>query len=105
MSPPSQKFLKFLSDYCNDLNDKERMILLASELPAYDEWRDCKFPNMLEVFNEFKTCRPPAALFVAHALPLQPRFYSLSSSQQRYANELHLTVAIVKWNISSVGEC
>jgi len=30
-------------------------------------------------------------------MPLQPRFYSISSSQIKYKNEIHLTVAVVKY--------
>lgn len=104
-SPPSRQFLTFLSGYCDDLEDKERMIILASESQAYEDWRHSKFPHLLEVFNEFKSCRPPAALFVAHAMPLQPRFYSISSSQRKHSNEVHLTVAVVKWSFKTNGEC
>lgn len=30
-------------------------------------------------------------------MPLQPRFYSISSSQKKVNNEIHLTVAVVKY--------
>lgn len=96
-SSPSRQFLSFLSSYCEDSNEKQRMIVLATESSAYEDWRHSKSPHLLEVFDEFKSCRPPAALFVAHAMTLQPRFYSISSSQRKYPNEVHLTVAVVKY--------
>lgn len=96
-SAPSRQFLTFLSGYCEDNDDKERMEILATETDAYEDWRHNKLPHLLEVFNEFPSCKPPAALFVAHLMTLQPRFYSISSSQKRYPNEVHLTVAIVKY--------
>lgn len=101
-SPPSRQFLTFLSSYCDDVSDKERMLILATESQAYEDWRHSKFPHLLEVFNEFKSCRPPAALFVAHSMPLQPRFYSISSSQRKHPHEVHLTVAVVKYK--TIGE-
>lgn len=30
-------------------------------------------------------------------MPLQPRFYSISSCPNKYPNQIHLTVAIVKY--------
>jgi len=74
-----------------------RMELLVNDSASYEDWRHNKLPHLLEVFIEFPTCRPPAALFVAHLMALQPRFYSISSSQKKYPNEVHLTVAVVKY--------
>lgn len=96
-SPPSRQFLTFLSGYCEDSDDKLRMEILATESAAYEDWRHNKLPHLLRVFDEFPTCRPPAALFVAHLMTLQPRFYSISSSQKKFPNEVHLTVAVVKY--------
>lgn len=100
-SPPSRQFLTFLSQYCEDNDDKLRMEILATESAAYEDWRHNKLPHLLEVFDEFPTCRPPAALFVAHLMTLQPRFYSISSSQKKFPNEVHLTVAVVKYKTNS----
>lgn len=102
-SPPSRQFLTFLSSYCEDNDDKERMEILATESAAYEDWRHNKLPHLLEIFDEFPSCKPPAALFVAHLMTLQPRFYSISSSQKKFPNEVHLTVAIVKYKTN--GEC
>lgn len=73
------------------------MEILATESGAYEDWRHNKLPHLLEVFDEFPSCKPPAALFIAHLMTLQPRFYSISSSQKKYQDEVHLTVAIVKY--------
>lgn len=73
------------------------METLSTESEAYEDWKHEKLPHILEVFKEFPSCRPPAALFIANLTTLQPRFYSISSSQRKYPNEVHLTVAIVKY--------
>jgi FAD binding domain len=96
-SSPSRQFLEFLSGHCEDANEKERMDELATESAAYEDWRHSKMPHLLAVLEEFPSCKPPAPLFIAHLNPLQPRFYSISSSQRKYPNEVHLTVAVVQY--------
>lgn len=49
------------------------------------------------MLEEFPSCKPPASLLIAHLVPLQPRFYSISSSPLASKDEIHLTVAIVKY--------
>jgi nitric-oxide synthase len=78
------------------------MKFLATESAAYEDWRHNKLPHLLEVFDEFKSCQPPAALYVAQLMALQPRFYSISSSQKKYPNEVHLTVAVVKYKANGM---
>lgn len=96
-SPPSRQFLTFLSGYCEEDEDKKKMEILATESAAYEDWRHNKLPHLLEVFDEFPSCKPPAALYVAYLMTLQPRFYSISSSQKKFPDEVHLTVAVVKY--------
>lgn len=63
----------------------------------------------MDVFKQFPSCKPPATLFIMHLLPLQPRFYSISSSPQKHKNEIHLTVAVVQYktknNTQHYGVC
>ena len=51
----------------------------------------------MEVFEEFPSTKPKPALLVAHLSPLQPRFYSISSSPLAHPKEIHLTVAVVTY--------
>nr|CAD7449576.1 unnamed protein product [Timema bartmani] len=64
---------------------------------AYEEWRNWKFPHLLEVLTEFPSVRPTASLLVTHLNPLQPRFYSISSSPEVHPGQIHLTVAVVNY--------
>lgn len=49
------------------------------------------------MLEEFPSCHPPASLLIAHLMPLQARFYSISSSPRKTRNEINLTVAVVKY--------
>lgn len=70
---------------------------MANESSAYEDWRNYRVPHLLDILEEFPSCQPPASLLIAHLTPLQPRFYSISSSPKKCKNEIHLTVAVVKY--------
>ncbi|XP_065076781.1 nitric oxide synthase isoform X2 [Ochlerotatus camptorhynchus] len=96
-TPPSRQLLTFLASYCENKTDEERLLMLANEPSVYEDWRYWKLPHLLEVLEEFPSCKPPATVLVAQLNVLQPRFYSISSSPRKYSNEIHLTVAIVTY--------
>ncbi|XP_043950192.1 nitric oxide synthase isoform X2 [Drosophila biarmipes] len=96
-TPPSRQLLTLLAGFCDDAADKERLELLVNDSSAYEDWRHWRLPHLLDVLKEFPSCRPPAPLLLAQLMPLQPRFYSISSSPRRVSDEIHLTVAIVKY--------
>lgn len=100
---PTRQLLTFLASWCEDDNEKQRLNTLATESSAYEDWRHFKLPHLLEVFEEFPSCKPPASLLVTQLMPLQPRFYSISSSQKKHIDEIHLTVAVVMYQ--NEGEC
>ncbi|KRT82108.1 hypothetical protein AMK59_3121, partial [Oryctes borbonicus] len=62
-----------------------------------EDWRHWRFPNLLEVLEEFPSVRPYAPLLIAQLSLLQPRFYSISSSRAIYPNQINLTVAVVTY--------
>lgn len=96
-TPPSPNLLGYLASVATDKNDKEKLHRLATDSSAYEDWRHNKYPHLLEVLEEFSSTKPKPALLVAQLSPLQPRFYSISSSPLAHAGEVHLTVAVVTY--------
>ncbi|KAL9928212.1 nitric oxide synthase isoform 1-T6 [Glossina fuscipes fuscipes] len=96
-TPPSRQLLTLLSGFCEDNHDVERLQLLINDSSAYEDWRHWRLPHLLEVLEEFPSCKPPASLVLANLMSLQSRFYSISSSPSKVNNEIHLTVAVVKY--------
>ncbi|KAK6625189.1 hypothetical protein RUM43_005480 [Polyplax serrata] len=96
-TPPSPNLLQYLASVAKDRTEKEKLLKLASDLTAYEDWRHTKYPHLLEVFEEFPSTKPKAALLAAHLSPLQPRFYSISSSPIAHPGQVHLTVAVVTY--------
>lgn len=100
MSPPSKSIMKFLSEYCKDQLEKNQMHILGTDEEKYETWKSEKYPSLLDVFEEFSTCRPPVAAVISRLSPLQPRIYSISSSQLKYPNEIHLTVGVLEYSLN-----
>jgi len=57
--------------------------------------------DLAEVLDRFPSARPPLAELLACLRRLQPRLYSISSSQRVHPREVHLTVGVVRFE--SVG--
>ncbi|XP_076182998.1 nitric oxide synthase isoform X1 [Ptiloglossa arizonensis] len=96
-TPPTPNLLRYFASIATDSKEQAQLNLLASDPAAYEDWRHWKFPNLVEVLNEFPSVKPLAPLLLLHLTPLQPRFYSISSSPDVHKGQIHLTVAIVQY--------
>ncbi|KAE8744679.1 hypothetical protein FOCC_FOCC008682 [Frankliniella occidentalis] len=96
-TPPTPQLLQWLATQATDPEEQRGLTILATESGAYEDWRHWRFPHLLEVLEEFPSVRPPAALLCAQLTPLQPRFYSISSSPLVHRDQVHLTVAVVTY--------
>ncbi|KAL3869039.1 hypothetical protein ACJMK2_041766 [Sinanodonta woodiana] len=95
-TPPTQSFLKILATHVSSDCDKEGLENLANDLQMYEVWKYDKYPNLLEVMEEFPSLNIPADLILTQLPLLQQRYYSISSSPALYPGEIHATVAVVK---------
>lgn len=72
----------------------------AEALRALAEREDDPFAataDVLEVLERFPSARPPVAEFLGALARLQPRLYSISSSQRVHPRQVHLTVGVVRF--------
>lgn len=53
--------------------------------------------DVLDLLHRFSSARPPLVDFIATLGKLQPRLYSISSSQSLHPTEVHLTVGVVRY--------
>ncbi len=53
----------------------------------------------LNTLTRFPSARPPVAEFVAALGRLQPRMYSIASSPRAHPHEVHLTIAVVSYEL------
>ncbi|XP_072944115.1 nitric oxide synthase-like protein isoform X1 [Epargyreus clarus] len=96
-TPPTTILLQYLAKTCDNEEEKKQLSLLASDPAAYEDWRHFHFPTLPEVLDQFPSAKPSASLLAALLSPLQPRFYSISSSPIAHPKRLHLTVAVVTY--------
>ncbi len=53
--------------------------------------------DLLDLLDQFPSARAPLAEMISALDPLQPRLYSISSSQKAHPHEVHLTVGVVRY--------
>lgn len=80
MAPPSQQALAILSSACSSDQEKEQLRSLAIEAQVYEDWKSQHMPTFLDLLLMFPSLSPAAEFMLTQMPPLQPRFYSISSS-------------------------
>ncbi|XP_076549445.1 nitric oxide synthase isoform X3 [Osmia lignaria lignaria] len=101
-TPPTPNLLRYFASVATNPKEQTQLHLLSSDPAAYEDWRHWKFPNLVEVLDEFPSVKPFAPLLLLHLTPLQPRFYSISSSPDVHQGQIHLTVAIVQYTTQGI---
>ncbi len=97
LAGPTKKILETLAANTPDHTEKEQIAaLLAPEakerLTAYLAERE-----YVDILADFPHARVSPQVFVDHLRKLMPRLYSIASSGKVYPEEVHLTVAVVRY--------
>ena len=97
LAKPTRKILETLATKATADGDKAKLAsLLAPEakeaLPLYLEDRE-----YIDLLNEFPSAKLTPQELVDHMRKLMPRLYSIASSSKPFPTEVHLTVAIVRY--------
>jgi len=108
LAGPTRKFVEALAAKATAPAERTRLAeLLQPEakevLAAFLHERE-----FVDLLAEFPSARPTPQEFVDHLRKLMPRLYSIASSPRAYPAEVHLTVAIVRYETnhrSRVGVC
>uniref|UniRef100_A0A2A4JQF6 Nitric oxide synthase n=1 Tax=Heliothis virescens TaxID=7102 RepID=A0A2A4JQF6_HELVI len=94
-TPPTTKVLEYLAQSCTDESEADKIRELVTDSNKYHDWVSFHYPHLAEVFAQFPSCRPQASLLATLLSPLQPRFYSISSSLLAHPQRVHITVSVV----------
>jgi sulfite reductase (NADPH) flavoprotein alpha-component len=66
--------------------------LLADDSPGMPDGHE-----IIDLLQKYPSARPEVPAFVAALRPIRPRLYSISSSPAAHAEEVHLTVGVVRY--------
>lgn len=100
-SPPRVQPLREMSSYATSEDDQKFMELICSSQPngreKYNDWvlKGCR--NIVQIINELPTFRPPADLLIELLPRLQPRYYSISSSNLVNSTAVSITAVVVEY--------
>lgn len=89
-----EDLFRLLSRYAKDDIEATRLARLAE-----DDATETGVHDVLDVLVKFRSARPPIAEFVLALGALQPRLYSIASSLRCHPGEVHLTIAVVRYEL------
>jgi sulfite reductase (NADPH) flavoprotein alpha-component len=100
ITTPSADLVTLLAKSACDEDEANNLREMASD--------DASLPPGLEILDllmRFKSSRPRVEDFVAALSPIRPRLYSISSSPKANADEVHLTVGVVRYVNDGGRQC
>lgn len=100
-STVSQSLMEVLAMHANDEEERKILTHLSKDANAYQTWRICCGLNFVEILEEFPSLQFSTAFVLTQLPVLLHRFYSISSSQSHVPNEIHITVAVLKYETLS----
>ena len=90
---PSDAAVEVLASRAPDFGESQRLQALAEGYPGAQP----EDADLLDLLLAFPSARPPVQELVGALDVLQPRLYSIASSPKAVADEVHLTVAAVRY--------
>lgn len=93
ITQPWGGLIRLLADTASDPEHAKQLAsMLADDGPGIPEGHE-----ILDLLTKFPSARPGPSAFVAALRPMRPRLYSISSSPHAHADEVHLTVGVVRY--------
>ncbi len=91
---PSEALYRLLEREARDAVDRARLCKLADD---DGEAEALGVHDVLDALIEFPSARPRIGDFAAALARMQPRLYSIASSQRKHPAEVHLTVGVLRY--------
>lgn len=97
LAGPTKKLLQYLRDKTQDTDEQKKLdsLLDAANADQCSEYLAQR--HFVDILEEFPGGAPTPQDFVGLAKRLTPRLYSIASSPLLHPNEIHLTVAAVRY--------
>jgi sulfite reductase (NADPH) flavoprotein alpha-component len=92
---PSDQAIEVLASRASNRDESRVLQAMAEGYPGAGP----QDADLLDLLDGFPSARPPVAELIAALDPLQPRLYSIASSPKKTTGEIHLTVAVVRYQL------
>ena len=96
LNGPTYKFVQLLHDRAGEA-DRARLAERLAEADPEKKKSWLEQREFIDLFEEFPSARPTAQELVEAQRRLMPRLYSIASSPALHPQEIHLTVAVVRY--------
>ncbi len=97
LNGPTYKFVQLLHDRAAAEKEKAQLAAQIAEPDAEKKKAWIEQREYLDLFVEFPSAKITAQELIELQRKLMPRLYSISSAPSKYPNEIHLTVAVVRY--------
>ena len=97
LNGPTYKFAQLLHDRATDAAEKARLAAAIGEADPEKKKAWMEQREFLDLFEEHPSAKLGAQEFIELLRKLMPRLYSISSAPSKYPDEIHLTVAVVRY--------
>ena len=97
LNGPTYKFAQLLHDRATDAAEKARLAAVIAEADPEKKKAWMEQREFLDLFEEHPSAKLGAQEFIELLRKLMPRLYSISSAPSKYPDEIHLTVAVVRY--------
>jgi len=97
LNGPTYKFAQLLHDRATDAGEKVRLAAAIGETDPEKKKAWMEQREFVDLFEEHPSAKVGAQEFIELLRKLMPRLYSISSAPSKYPQEIHLTVAVVRY--------
>ncbi|XP_011410183.2 PREDICTED: nitric oxide synthase, endothelial-like [Amphimedon queenslandica] len=94
-TPPTPQLLQQFQKMATRKLEQNFLEELGKGGDVYEDWKYERFPNLLEVMDQFHSLKLDVPFLLQNLPLLQCRYYSISSSPNAHPNEIHATIAVV----------
>ena len=97
LNGPTYKFVQLLHDRTATEMQKAQLAALLAEADPEKKKAWIEQREYVDLFAEFPAARLQAQELIELMRKLMPRLYSISSAPSKFPNEIHLTIAVVRY--------
>jgi methionine synthase reductase len=97
---PSKRLLILLAQFTSDPAEKAKLTLMATG-EGKEDYRvqiELRKASILDILDDFPSCRPPVSYLLDVLPQMQPRYYSLANSLSVFPNEVHFMFVVVDFH-------